>query len=202
MDFEAIAPYSQKFKAYLLVGPPGSGKGTQGKLLEQVNLGKWYHLSSGDIFRGLSKDSPGGKLFHQFAHKGQLVPDEETIKIWYYYVNGLILCNQFFPKEQALLLDGIPRTLEQAKLIDTYIDVQKVFVFEMQDFEALTARLIARSKKENRKDDAAREIIETRMQVYQETTLKVLEHYPEELIHRVNADQTPQAVLSDLLTCK
>ena len=81
-----IPAVTEPFRAILIFGPPGSGKGTLGKFLSTA--GNHYHLSSGDIFRGLSPESPAGKLFHTYASKGHLVPDEVTIQIWRHYVGG------------------------------------------------------------------------------------------------------------------
>ncbi len=107
MNPESLIPqYNELFRSVLIFGPPGSGKGTLGKFLSSA--GNHFHLSSGDIFRGLSPESPAGKLYHHYAGKGLLLPDEVTIQIWHHYVNGLIATNRYFPSQQLLLLDGIP----------------------------------------------------------------------------------------------
>src|SRR3990167_2109791 len=91
-QIEAILPsYTQPMSAVLIFGPPGSGKGTLGKFLSSA--GNHFHLSSGDIFRGLSPESPAGQVYHEYAGKGLLLPDEITIKIWRHFVQGLIATN-------------------------------------------------------------------------------------------------------------
>lgn len=186
-----------RFRSILLFGPPGSGKGTLGKFLSSA--GNHYHLSSGDIFRGLSPESPAGKVFHKYAGKGKLVPDEITIQIWHHFVGGLIATNSYFPHEQFLLLDGVPRTLKQAELIDPYIDLQQIIVLEMPNIEGLINRLKRRAMIERRLDDFDEDVLKTRMQVYQDETVKLLKHYPQEQISTFNADQTPLDVLRDVL---
>ena len=104
-----ITQYNEPLRSILIFGPPGSGKGTLGKSLSSA--GNHFHLSSGDIFRGLSPESPAGKVYHNYAGKGLLLPDDTTIQIWHHYVHGLIATNRYFPEQQLLLLDGIPRTL-------------------------------------------------------------------------------------------
>lgn len=185
------------FRSILLFGPPGSGKGTLGKFLSST--GNHYHLSSGDIFRGLSPESVVGKVFHKYAGKGKLVPDEVTIEIWKHYVRGLIATNSYFPHEQLLLLDGLPRTKRQMKMIEAHIDLIHVIVLEMADMKGLISRLKRRAIIERRIDDFDEEILMTRMNIYKEETAKILSHYPSESISYFNADQAPLEVLRDVL---
>src|SRR3989344_5144965 len=74
-----IPQHNEPFRSVLIFGPPGSGKGTLGKFLSSA--GNHFHLSSGDIFRGLSPDSPAGKIYEKYAGKGLLLPDIETIVV-------------------------------------------------------------------------------------------------------------------------
>lgn len=192
-----IPSIDKLLKAVLLFGPPGSGKGTVGRLLAQA--GNHCHLSSGDIFRGLSPASPAGQLFHTFASKGQLVPDEVTISIWHEYVMGLIATNRYFPEEQLLLLDGMPRTPEQAKALDAHIQVEQAIVLDMPNIEKLVQRLKKRALIEARPDDANESVLHKRMEVYEKQTVQLLKHYPQNKISRFNADQRPMEVLRDIL---
>jgi adenylate kinase len=190
-------PLQEKFRTILIFGPPGAGKGTLGKFLSAV--GNHFHLSSGDIFRGLDPDSSTGRLYHTYASKGNLVPDEVTIEVWRQYMQGLIATNRYFPKKQYLLLDGIPRTELQAKILDEYIHVVKIVVLQMNNVEGLIKRMKRRALIEKRQDDADEGVLKHRMQVYDEQTKMLLKHYPQELIATFNADQTPLEVLRDVL---
>jgi adenylate kinase len=187
----------EKFRAILIFGPPGAGKGTLGKFLSTA--GNHFHLSSGDIFRGIDPDSKAGKVYHSYASKGNLVPDEVTIEVWDQYVQGQIATNRYFPKKQFLLLDGIPRTLLQAKILDQYIDVVGIIELDIPDVNVLIQRLKRRALIEKRSDDADEAILQNRMKVYKEETLRLLSHYPKELISTFNADQKPLEVLRDVL---
>ena len=198
MQPEAIIPaYNQPFSSVLIFGPPGSGKGTLGKFLSSA--GNHFHLSSGDIFRGLSPESPAGQLYHNYAGKGLLLPDEVTIQIWHHYVHGLIATNRYFPEQQLLLLDGIPRTIRQAGLLEAYIDVKAIIVLEISKVEELIKRIQRRALIEKRLDDMDPEVLRTRMDVYTRDTFKLLKHYPEQLLSRFSADQKPLEVLRDVL---
>jgi len=186
-----------KFKAILILGPPGSGKGTLGKFLSSA--GNLFHLSSGDIFRGLDPDSPTGKIYHSYASRGNLVPDEVTIQVWWQYMQGQIATNRYFPEKQFLLLDGIPRTLSQAQILDQYIDVIKIIKLDMPNIEGLIKRIKRRALIEKRQDDADEEVLQNRMRVYTQETLGLISHYPKEVISIFNADQKPLEVLRDIL---
>jgi len=132
MTKEPIIPlHKEPFRSVLVFGPPGSGKGTLGKFLSSA--GNHFHLSSGDIFRSLSPESPAGKLYNDYAGKGLLLPDELTVDIWHHFVHGLIATNRYFPKQQLLLLDGLPRTKKQAEILNKHIKVEGIIVLDIKD---------------------------------------------------------------------
>ena len=185
------------FRSILIFGPPGAGKETLGKFLSTA--GNHFHLSSGDIFRGLDQETRAGSLYHTYASKGHLVPDEATVEIWRQYVSGLIATNKYFPNKQFLLLDGIPRSSKQAEIFDQYIDVAHIIVLEMGNIEGLIGRMKKRAFIEKRSDDSDENVLRTRMHIYEKDTKSVLAHYPEHLISRFNADQKPLEVLRDVL---
>jgi len=184
-------------KALLFVGPPGSGKGTQAKNL--ATIAGLYHLSSGDIFRAIPKDSKEAALQQEYIHKGQLVPDEITLKICLSYIEGLEKTFKFDPKKQLLILDGIPRTKNQAELLKNQIDVVGVVLLDVKDEETLINRLEKRALIEGRADDAKREVLHKRLDVYKKQTADVLTAYPVEKQIHINGEQPPLKVLHDLL---
>lgn len=187
----------QKFRAILVFGPPGCGKGTLSKFLSTA--GNHFHLSSGDIFRGLDPDSSMGQLYHSYASQGNLVPDSVTIDVWYHYVQGLIATNRYFPKKQFLLLDGIPRTIEQAKIVEKYIEVRKVIVLQIRDPEVVIKRMQRRALIEKRQDDADEKVLRHRIAVYEQQTKALLEYYPTESLAVFDAELTPLEILRDVL---
>lgn len=194
---ELISQWNEPFRSVLLFGPPGSGKGTLGKFLSSA--GNHFHLSSGDIFRGLSPESPAGKLYHHYAGKGLLLPDEVTIQIWHHFVNGLIATNRYFPEQQLLLLDGIPRTIRQADLLQRYIRAERIIVLEVEREEELIKRIQRRGLIEKRTDDMDPHVLKTRIEIYKRDTVKLLKHYAPTLFSRFNGDQKPLEVLRDVL---
>lgn len=184
--------------AFLIFGAPGSGKGTVGTKLAAVT-NSIKHLSTGDIFRGLSPASENGKLFASYANEGKLVPNEVTVKIFHSYINGLIDTNKFAPEKDSFLLDGIPRTVEQAELIKDIVKVKHIFVLEISDYSVIIERLLKRAVIEGRKDDANEAIVKERIKEYETKTAAVLSAYDSSIITKINGNQSPDCVFRDVL---
>src|SRR6185503_5513646 len=178
-------------------GPPGAGKGMLGAFL--ASAGSQYHLSSGAIFRSLATYSPAGKLYYSYAEKGELLPDKATIDIWQYYVQGLIATNAYYPESQDLLLEGIPRTLGQAQLLEEHIEVRHIIVLTIQDEEELIRRAKRRARLEGNLSESNPLFHPGRLALYEESEEEILSFYPKHLISRVKADQKPLELLRDVL---
>ncbi|MEZ6044523.1 MAG: nucleoside monophosphate kinase [Planctomycetaceae bacterium] len=80
----------------LLFGAPGVGKGTQGKILHNS---RFFHLSVGDVFRSIDIGSPVGREIYRHTSRGELVPDDLTMKIWRRNLEGQTILNRFKPHE-------------------------------------------------------------------------------------------------------
>jgi adenylate kinase len=94
---------------------------------------------------------------------------------------------------------GIPRNLKQAKLMGSLIEVVKVFHLSCPDRSILAERLRKRALKDNRLDDANEAVIRKRLDTYGIETKPVLNYYPPELIHTIDATQAPARVLWEIL---
>lgn len=189
--------HTKRYRTVLLFGAPGSGKGTQGKVIAAIP--GFVHTSTGDIFRTLDKTSEMGKVFHQYSSRGELVPDEFTINLWKQHMASLVDSGGFNPNTGVVVLDGAPRDVKQAELLNDCIEVVKIIYLEASDITAMVQRLRARAVKENRADDADEKVIRNRMIVYERQTRPVLDCYPAHLVARVNADQPVLNVASDVL---
>ena len=185
------------YKSLLLFGAPGSGKGTQGKIIGTIP--GFYHCACGDVFRAVDVRSEHGKAFLEYSSKGQLVPDDVSIGLWSTQIDSMVRAGRYKPEIDFLVLDGIPRNVGQAKLLREKIDVRRVFHLTCSEKAKIYDRLKRRALKDNRLDDINEEVIEKRLRVYEEETKPVLDYYGKELITHVNADQWPYQVLRDIL---
>jgi adenylate kinase len=191
----------ERYRTYLIFGAPGSGKGTQGKTLGTIP--RFYHCACGDVFRSIDTRTELGQAFVQYSSKGQLVPDELTLKLWQVRIADCVRSHIFKPEIDSLVLDGIPRNVDQARLMEEMIDVKKVFHLSCPDREALVARVKNRALRDNRLDDANDEVIRRRLQTYDAESKPLLKYYAEaygeSLIKNIDATQAPVKVLSEIL---
>jgi adenylate kinase len=186
-----------KYRSILLFGAPGAGKGTQGKILGVIP--NFFHCACGDVFRNLRTDTPLGKIFVEYSSRGELVPDGPTIELWRQFIDNNTQIGRFNPAQDTLVLDGIPRNVAQAEILREVLDVVGVFYLYCNNFENLVARIQRRAIKENRLDDANLEVIRQRLRTYEEETKPLLKFYGPELVHEIEADQSPAKVLGDIL---
>ena len=188
---------SHRYKCILLFGSPGSGKGTQGKILGEIP--GFFHLACGDVFRSLDLTSSLGKKFMTHSSKGELVPDELTVEMWQNNMKAQVSLSIFKPAQDLLVLDGIPRTVSQAKALKDHLDVLAVLHLVCPDEAEMVRRMRRRALKENRLDDADEKVIHHRFEVYRKETEPVLSYYPKDIIHNVSAIASPSMVLMSVL---
>lgn len=187
----------KKHMAVLLFGPPGVGKGTQGQILG--NIPGFFHHSSGNVFRSLAIGSPEGKEVYRYISQGHLVPDELTMTIWKKSLQGQIGVSAYKPYEDLLILDGIPRNVKQAELLEVEVDVRRVVQLICGNEEQMIHRIKRRAIRENRVDDANEQVIRQRFQVYREKSEPLLNYYPKDMVFQVDAMQSPAEVLHKVL---
>ncbi|MEY1638967.1 adenylate kinase [Tenuifilum osseticum] len=157
----------------VLFGPPGAGKGTQSqKIIEKYKL---QHLATGDMLRAaIREQSPIGVEAQKYIDKGQLVPDEMVINL----ITGELDNHHDVP---GFVFDGFPRTTVQAKKLDEMLDAKKAPITIMLalevEYDQLLARLLNRGKMSDRSDDQDEGIIRGRLDIYNKTTLPVMDYY-------------------------
>ncbi len=194
----------------VFLGPPGCGKGTQAQLISK-NFGI-THISTGDIFRNIIKTNKPKKLaetINKYVKEGLLVPDEIVFEC----------VKAALKNKKNFLLDGYPRNLNQAKLLDRYFKnkgINKVFYFKISDKEIikrLSSRRVCpkcgkvyniytlKPKRDNlcdncnvklmiREDDKV-STIKKRLKVYKKDTLPLIKYYKDKkLLVEIKADDT------------
>jgi adenylate kinase len=174
----------------VLLGAPGSGKGTQAALLEE-RLGV-PHISTGVLFRtAVSQQTPLGRKVKSFMDRGELVPDDLTL--------GLLEERMTHADaERGFILDGYPRNLVQAEALDSLLErlgrpVDEVIQIDV-DTEQVVARISKRAAEEGRSDDSD-QVVRNRMRVYQEQTAPVADYYADKgLLTRVLGTGTIEEV--------
>lgn len=198
-----IKPF-QRFRTFLMFGAPGSGKGTQGKVLGTIP--RFHHMACGDVFRSLDTRTDLGQEFVSYSSRGQLVPDQTTVKLWHANIHDRVKTRLFKPDIDFLVLDGIPRNVEQARLMESDIEVMQVFHLSCPNREELARRLRKRALKENRFDDANDEVIQKRIRLYEEESKPILDYYSSgiyegrSMVTDIDASHPPAKVVHEILS--
>lgn len=194
----------------ILLGPQGSGKGTQAKML--VDELAFTHISTGDLIRnGIKNNDPVALKIKDSIDKGNLAPDKVVIQL----VKKNLSDNNIF--------DGFPRTLLQAEALDEITSIDLVIELKLSDEEAvkrLSSRIqcvgcksifgpAAPPKKKNtcdncsgkliQREDDKPEAIRKRLEVYHDETEPLLEYYrPRKIVHVIDASQPIDKIFADL----
>ena len=179
----------------VLFGKPGAGKGTQAQFLkEKYNL---KHISTGDVFRyNIKNGTELGTLAKSYIDKGDLVPDEVTIKMLEDEVDKN-------PDADGFIFDGFPRTTTQAEALDNFLEskdmkVDATIALEAND-EILIERLLERGKISGRSDDQDVTKIRNRFDEYNSKTAPLKEYYEErKKFHSVNGIGTIEEITQRL----
>lgn len=173
----------------ILLGPPGVGKGTQAQMAADKK--GWLHLSTGDMLRAqVDADTELGDKAQLYMNRGDLVPDEIMVAMVAEEIQKL-------RSDQVLLLDGFPRTAAQAEALGERAPggAIRIALYFSAPKSVLTARLLGRGRK-----DDSKEVIEHRLDVYDETTQPLVSYYRDQgLLREVDADRTIEAIQTDVL---
>ncbi|PZS13851.1 MAG: adenylate kinase [Pseudonocardiales bacterium] len=179
----------------LLIGPPGSGKGTQGERLAQ-RLGL-EHIAAGDLLRAeVEAQTPLGRRVADFLTRGDLVPDAVIL--------GLLMPRVLAAADASgYLLDGFPRSVEQAlearKLADQADAGPHAVIYLDAPRDELVRRILARAEIEDRTDDNPH-TVGNRLEVFDDATRPLVDYYRERgLLHVIDANQDEDAVTAEIL---
>lgn len=177
---------------FVALGPPSSGKGTQAALVcAQLGLA---HLSSGDVFReAIASKTPFGAKAGPFVERGDLVPDDIACGVMIERIEAL------HAKGKGTLLDGFPRTLPQARLLDERLSETSLYLRAVIFLEVSDEEILKRAALRGRGDDEP-EILRRRLEVYREQTLPLVKYYEKRgVLVRVDGQQSVEKVTGDIM---
>jgi adenylate kinase len=179
----------------LLIGPPGSGKGTQGQLLsDKFGLA---HIAAGDLLRAeVEAGTPLGKEVADYLDRGDLVPDELVISLIMPLVVAAV-------GEGGYVLDGFPRSVGQALVARGMAEeagaVPDAVIYLEASHDELVRRIVARAEVEGRSDDTA-EVVHNRLEVFDDATHPLVDYYRNRgLLHVIDANQSEEDVAAQIL---
>lgn len=179
----------------IFLGPPGSGKGTQAEILtKKLN---YLHISVGDLLReNISNQTDLGKLASQYVNSGELVPDDLIIDL----VNSSIVDLQSDEYSfKGIILDGFPRTINQAVALENKIKELNVFIKSVIYLEISDEKILSRLLNRGRDDDEP-QLIRNRLDVYRNQTEPLLEFYNQrKLLNSINGDHELENVNSAII---
>jgi adenylate kinase len=176
----------------LLIGAPGSGKGTQAELLaKRFGL---VHISSGDLLRQHVRDKTAiGRTIESYVDKGDLVPDSVVLDMLRKPVVAAVEAGGY-------VLDGFPRTVEQAEASFPVAQALGVEVQAAIHLDVPTEELVRRLLSRRRGSEDTEEVIEHRLEVYLEKTVPLLAYYAgRELMFAVDGAQPPDVVHEEIV---
>jgi adenylate kinase len=189
------------YKAILIFGPPGIGKGTQAKLLGKLNC--FFHFSTGEMFRAVKNDpamrnSEIGKEIISTMDQGKLISDKLTTDLFFKTMETYEREGKFKADEQTIILDGIPRNIAQVGLIHGKVEVIKIISLVSSDNEVLAERIEKRALLEGRKDDT-RDVLKQRLETYEQETKKILDKYPKDSIIEIDGFGNIENIQEEIL---
>ena len=181
-----------KPRGIILLGKPGSGKGTQGKIMDAIP--GFHHISSGKFLRNYSKqENDFGKWIQSYLHRGELLPDDAVMELLQRYLQDQSAQNHYTPGKDYVLWDGIPRSKNQLISLTDISDELHLIYIKCDNDDELLSRINKRAKEQNRPDDTA-EVFQERLRIFHRETQPILKQFSKEKRYEVDGLTPPLQV--------
>ena len=177
--------FGPSYGSIIFIGPPGAGKDTQADMLKQYD---YVNFSTSQMFRDLNKETNIGALVSELINKVKFVPDDLTIKIFIQTLREYRQNGDYNPKLETLVLNGIPRNINQVESVNQIVDVKDVIYFQIRP-ELCEQRLL----RMGREEEDTIEKIRKRQKDFVDETYLLPDQY-EGLVKVVDASRTPEEV--------
>lgn len=186
---ERVLPDSQG-KIVIIIGPPGSGKGTVSKMLSDKK--GMLHISTGELIRKSDDEE-----LKDIIKDGNFIPDSKMLKMLRKEIKNSDL-------SKGIILDGFPRTIRQAKSLDSMLGkmglgLSHAIYLDVEESVAKD-RIKERSEKENRSDDKSEKVVGKRFDEYREKTLPIIDFYTRSRKNiDIDASKSPERVYKSIV---
>ncbi len=190
----AVEQPSPQKTVIILLGPPGSGKGLQAmRLSKELGI---PHISTGEIFReNIRNQTELGRKAKAYIDAGKLVPDDVTLQMLFDRVSQP-------DSSKGYVLDGVPRTVQQAEAIEKYLgNSAKVIILNLNVSDAvIMKRIEGRAASGQQRPDDKPEVVKERLHVYYQQTAPVKDYYAKKgLLININGEKSPDEVYQEII---
>jgi adenylate kinase len=185
-----------KYQAYVLLGPPGSGKGTQGQLLSRVP--SLVHVSIHDVFGSFDLESEMWSMYREYSDRGRRMLNLVVVEMLRYHLRILTEQGRLRPEIDTVLLDGIPANAAQAEAIRSFVDVRLVFNLWLPNHAEILRRMQKTAIADEHFEETSNSAIQDRLRLYIDEAVALIDCY-QPLTRVVMSIGEPVAVFREIL---
>jgi adenylate kinase family enzyme len=188
-----------QYRTIALIGYPGTGKTSVGKILDKAN--GYKHYSNGEELRKLMFKKELPVEIEKYMNNGLAIPMSLVFPIIKKIIHEKIKEGKYIPSRDILILDGLPRDEKQLVQMKKFFQIFKVFCFFVNNKEVIMKR-IKNKKREKRKDDKNPKVIKRRINLVDREINNILRHFHQDQITRINSEKKTIVQIADLIENK